>query len=360
MLDLSLGILKIGVGIVGNSQALVADGVHSLSDLASDGLVIWAMKYGAQEADPEHPYGHERIQTLATVLLGVGLVAVAFGLGKNAIERLLELSASALPGALTLVVAALSIVSKEWIYHYTMRVARKLRSSLLEANAWHSRTDALSSVVVFVGIAGSLMGFGYLDAVAAIIVAAMVMKVGGGFIIVGVKELVDTGADLANVAEMRQTMLSVEGVENIEQFRTRMMGSTIVADVNIQVSPDISVSEGHRISEEVEDAVAASSTQNIDITVHVDSEFTHTDQSKKLPLRSEVEREITHFWSNISEVPFFHMGLHYRESQIDVDLYFSQGALRGIGDIDSSIEELRRKVASDVHIGEIDAFIRIE
>ncbi len=344
---------------MGNSQALVADGVHSLSDLVSDGLVIWAVKYGAQEADPEHPYGHERIQTLATVLLGVGLVIVAIGLGKEAIERLLSYTDSALPGALTLVVAAFSIASKEWIYHYTMRVARKVKSSLLEANAWHSRTDALSSIVVFVGIAGSLIGFGYLDSVAAIVVAAMVMKVGGGFIVVGVRELIDTGADLANVEKMRQTMESVEGVEKVEQFRTRMMGPTILADVNIQVSPDISVSEGHRISEEVEHAVAASSTQNIDITVHVNSEFTHTDESKTLPLRSKVEAEIVTHWTHISNVPFYQLGLHYRESQIDIDLYFAQEGSRDITNVSDSIQELKKKLNDKNYIGEIEAFFRV-
>ncbi len=177
VIDFALGIAKIVVGIIGHSQGLVADGVHSLSDLATDAIVIWAAKQGTREADSEHPYGHERIQTVATVLLGLALIAVAIGIAYDAISRLFHPESLAAPTTLTLIVAAISIIAKEGIYHYTIRVARRIRSKLLTANAWHSRSDALSSVVVLLGILGAMAGLSYLDAVAAVIVAAMIAHV---------------------------------------------------------------------------------------------------------------------------------------------------------------------------------------
>jgi divalent metal cation (Fe/Co/Zn/Cd) transporter len=146
VIDLVLGIAKILIGIVGHSHGLVADGVHSLSDLVTDGLVIWAAKYGNQEADAEHPYGHERIQTISTVLLGLALIIVALLIAYDAVMRLLSSESMEVPGNLTLAVASISILAKEWIYRYTMRVARRIRSRLLTANAWHSRSDATTSI----------------------------------------------------------------------------------------------------------------------------------------------------------------------------------------------------------------------
>ena len=164
LVDLLLGVLKIGVGWVSQSQALIADGVHSFSDLGTDFMVLFAAKQAYREADAEHPYGHARIETAATVGLGLALIGVAFGIAYDAIHRMLEPELLLHPNAWALVVAIVSIVSKEAIYRYTMRYARRLNSSLLSANAWHSRSDAISSVVVVVGVAGSLAGFEYLDA----------------------------------------------------------------------------------------------------------------------------------------------------------------------------------------------------
>ena len=149
VVDLLLGVAKITVGFMSHSQALIADGIHSLSDLATDAIVLYAAKHSHQEADAEHPYGHGRIETVATVGLGFALIAVAIGISIDAIDRLFHPEALWVPGMWALVVVAgISIVSKEMIYHYTMRAAKKFRSNMLKANAWHSRSDAISSVIV--------------------------------------------------------------------------------------------------------------------------------------------------------------------------------------------------------------------
>ncbi|HEB80630.1 MAG TPA: cation transporter, partial [Chromatiales bacterium] len=159
---------KILFGIIGRSQALVVDGIHSLSDLASDAMVLVAARHGSRDADEDHPYGHARVETAVTVGLGVLLIAVGAGIGYETGSRLFAPRELLHPDLLTLIVAVLSIVSKEGLYHYTVHAARRARSNLLRANAWHHRSDAISSVVVAIGIGGTMAGLPYLDAIAAV------------------------------------------------------------------------------------------------------------------------------------------------------------------------------------------------
>ena len=195
IVNLVLAVLKIIVGIFGHSAALVADGIHSLSDLASDFVVLLASKHGSQPADENHPYGHARIETAATVVLGILLMIVAVGIAWDAVERSLTPDAIIRPSMLAILVAILSLASKEWLYQYTMAVARRIHSKLLEANAWHHRSDAISSVVVLIGVAGAMAGYAVLDAIAAFIVAMMIGHIAWQLISNSVKELVDTAVD---------------------------------------------------------------------------------------------------------------------------------------------------------------------
>ena len=222
--DLFLGVAKLVVGWLAHSQALLADGVHSLSDLATDVLVLVAAKHADREADADHPYGHGRIETAATVGLGVALIVVGIGIVWDAVYRLFHPELLLRPEVWALVVAAFSVLAKEAIYRYTMRSARRLRSNLLHANAWHSRSDALSSVAVMVGVSGSLAGLSYVDAIAAIVVAGMVAHIGWRLGWSSVRELVDTGLDPEQLAEVTRTIMSVDGVETLHLLRTRRMG----------------------------------------------------------------------------------------------------------------------------------------
>ena len=246
VVDLLLGVSKIVIGYAAYSQALIADGIHSLSDLATDIMVIFASKHASRGADEDHPYGHERIETVTTVILGVALLLVGIGIAYDAVNRLFDPETIIIPTMSAMVVAVLSIISKEIIYHYTMRSARRLRSNLLRANAWHSRTDAISSVIVVIGLLGAMAGLYYLDAVAAVAVAFMIAKIGWDLGYTSLRELIDTGLDAERIAEIENMIRDVDGVKTLHMLRTRMMGSEALVDVHIQVEPKLSVSEGHQ------------------------------------------------------------------------------------------------------------------
>lgn len=293
VIDGILSMLKITVGMIGQSQALIADGVHSLSDLATDVLVIWAARHAKEEPDEEHPYGHERIETLATMVLAVVLIVIALGFGYDGVLRLLDPNNLQQPGWLALSAAAISMLVKEGIYHYTKRAAEQINSNLLRANAWHSRSDAVSSLIVLLGVLGVMLGFAYADAIALIGVSIMIGWVGLALGRDGFEELIDTSVDADTVAQMLQTISTVEGVNDVHQIRTRKMASKIVMDTHITVNSTITVSEGHRIGDAVEHVLHQAFKDLSDITVHIDHEDDATERpAYDLPLRSKVLADI--------------------------------------------------------------------
>ena len=256
--------------------------------------------------------------------------------------------------------ATLSIISKEWIYRYTLRVARQIKSKLVEANAWHSRSDAFSSVVVLLGIIGAMAGFEYLDSIAAIIVAAMIVHVGGGLILEGIKELIDTGVGSEEILMLEQTMAAVEGVRDVHHLRTRKMGATVLADVHILVDPDISVSEGHRISVEVETSVSEVFQDPIDVTVHVDPQDDSDAALSYLPMRQELDSLIRKAWSTTSDVPLQNIGIHYLQDKVDIDIELPSEQIRNTADVTKSLRRLRRTLAEQSYIGQIRALVSID
>ncbi|VAW54874.1 Cobalt-zinc-cadmium resistance protein [hydrothermal vent metagenome] len=339
--NLVLSVIKIVGGIYGQSQALLADGIHSLSDLASDGMVLIASKHAGEDADEDHPYGHARYETLATVALGFLLIGVAVGIAYDAIMRLevlrLEDAETIVgPAHFTLIIAAISIFSKEALYHATRAVADKIRSPLLEANAWHHRSDAISSIVVFIGIGATYFGYPLLDAVAAILVALMVAKIGIDLSRQSVQELVDTALEPEMVEQIRQTILNIDEVRQLHLLRSRRMGHNALVDVHIQVSPKLSVSEGHHISESVEKAVIEKFDEINDVTVHIDPEDDEAAAScRDLPLRGELLQILNHEWAkhdilkNIDDVT-----LHYLDGYISVEACLPIRYIQDLKDID--------------------------
>lgn len=322
VVDLLLGVFKIQFGFLSQSQALIADGIHSLSDLATDAIVLYAAKHSHTEADEEHPYGHGRFETVATVGLGIALLVVAIGISIDATLRLFNPEKLLIPSMGALIVAAISIVSKEAIYHYTMYVARKYNSNMLRANAWHSRTDAISSVVVLVGVAGSMAGLWYLDAIAAIGVGLMIAKIGWDLAWHSIRELVDTGLDAERLDAIRQTILDVDGVVSLHVLRTRRMAGEALVDVHIQVAPHISVSEGHYVSETVRARIIKEIEEVADVMVHIDPENDEvTPPNTGLPLRQELMAKLEDKWQGLDAAcRIEEVTLHYLEGQIEVEL----------------------------------------
>ena len=341
--DLVLGVAKILVGWAAHSQALIADGLHSLSDLATDFVVLYAAKHSHREADEDHPYGHGRIETLATVGLGIILIGVAFGIGYDATGRMNEPDQLLAPGMLALVIAFVSVVAKEIIYQYTKNAGQRLRSSMLMANAWHSRSDAISSIVVVIGIGGAMMGHPYLDAVAAIAVAVMIAKIGFDLVRDSTRELIDTALEPEVVDAIRREIASVDGVRALHMLRTRRSGGDALIDLHVQVDPCISVSEGHQIGDTVRRRLMEGIEEVTDVTVHIDPENDERESlSDKLPLRSDVIRRLQQQWADIEGLDAEHITLHYLCGKLSIDLELPLAVLESVADSRGLIDKIER------------------
>lgn len=346
---------KILFGVIGQSQALVVDGVHSLSDLASDAMVLVAARHGSRDADEDHPYGHARVETAVTVGLGVLLIAVGAGIGYDTGSRLFVPRELLHPDLLTLVVAVLSIVSKEGLYHYTMHAARRARSNLLQANAWHHRSDAISSVVVAIGIGGTMAGLPYLDAVAAVIVALMIAKIGWDLSWQSLRELVDTGLDREQVAAVKREILAVDGVQALHLLRTRRMGRDALVDVHILVDPKVSVSEGHQISEIVRRRLVRRFDEISDVLVHIDPEDDEATMcSRDLPLRDEMLDRLHRQWRGFDEARRIdRVTLHYLEGRVDVEVVLPLDVVADLPAAQALARALARRAKALDGVGEV-------
>ena len=359
VVDLLLGIVKILVGTTANSQALIADGVHSLSDLATDFLVLFAAKHSHREADEEHPYGHGRIETVATVILGVALALVAVGICYDALHRMRDPELLGHPGMLALLVALVSVASKEIIYQYTARAARRLRSSMLHANAWHSRSDAISSVIVVVGVAGTMFGFTYLDAIAAVAVGLMIAKIGWDLLWKSLQELIDTSLEEDKVVAIRKAILEVSGVRALHMLRTRRSGSDALVDVHILVDPGLSVSEGHMIGERVRTRLIGKMDDVSDVTVHIDPEDDElASPCTHLPLRDEIMRRLEKRWAKLGVDPGIEkVVLHYLDGKVHVEIM-----VHAVDTYAGGREKLADMIRTSAHkvddIGKVEVYFR--
>lgn len=324
VLDALLGIFKVTVGFLYNSYALVADGIHSFSDVASDIMVLVLFRISREEPDEDHPYGHERFETLGAVILGSVLIALAGALAWEAVHRVWS-SVLLIPGWPVLVVALISVLSKEWIYHYTLKVGKAIRSDLIVANAWHSRTDALSSIIVMLGASGAMLGFPWLDAVAACGIAIIVAKIGWHLAWDNVKELVDTAMPVEKQRHLREVAEATEGVRSVNAIKSRRMGSDFLLDIHLQVDPEVSVSEGHEIGVRAEHRLLEAVPEVREVTFHIDAEDEELQQSVHaaiLPSRSAVAKTLEDRWGDLIN---FHNTcpprLHYLSDEVSVELY---------------------------------------
>ena len=325
IVNVFLTLIKIGVGVMGQSTALIADGIHSFSDLASDLLVLVAIKLGSREADYQHPYGHKRFETLATVILGLGLILIAGGIAWDSSQRLLNPETLTVPNFDTLGIAAISILTNEWLYHYTKRIGKLTRSKLLLANAWHHRSDAISSIIVLLGIGAVLLGYSFADTIAAILVALMVGKIGLYLIVESLKELVDTALPEILIQEIRRVIKTTQGVESIHLLRTRQMGEDAYIDAHIVVNAKISVSEGHIIGDKVRENLIKKFDEVVDVLVHIDPEDDEFhDKSDRLLSRNEILTLLNQTLGDELYRRVDAVNLHYLDKKIEVEIVIPQ------------------------------------
>ena len=267
--NFTLTIAQIAAGIFSRSQGLVADGIHSLSDLIADFVVLVANHHSQKAADADHPYGHHRFETAASLVLGALLLAVGVGMLWSAFRKLEDPESVAQVHILALWIAVGALAIKETLFRYMLAVAKRVKSSMLVANAWHARSDAASSLVVGLGIIGNLAGYPILDPIAALIVGFMVGKMGWEFGWDALHDLMDRSADEQEVEAIRRTITGVPGVLGLHDLRTRKMGDLIVVDAHIEVDATQSVEAGHDIAVEVRQRVIAHH-RVLNLMAHVD------------------------------------------------------------------------------------------
>lgn len=266
-----LSAVKIFAGIFGSSKALIADGIESGVDILTSLVLIVGSRFWSAPPDTDHPYGHRRIETL--IALGIGLVVGAVGVSIiwNALSSLRSGEHSH-PTMLAFVVAVVSVVSKELLFQWSVREGKKIQSMSVIANAWHHRSDAISSipVVLAVGAAQFLPAWSFLDTIGALVAGGFILKACGDIAWPALREIIDTGAEESKVEQLRRAASSVDGVRSVHDLRTRFVGSCIAVDLHIVVDPDITVIQGHRIGDEVEARIKAEVSEVCDVLVHLD------------------------------------------------------------------------------------------
>ena len=319
VVNLILVILQIVVGFWAKSQSLIADGLHSLSDLLADFVVLFVNRFSHADPDQRHPYGHARFETAASLFLGTILLVAGLGMLWSAAQKIQHPETIAEVHVAALWVALFTLAAKEILFRYMLRIAKQVQSNMLIANAWHARSDAASSLVVAAGIAGNLAGYTFLDPLAAALVGFMIARTGGKFAWHALSDLMDQSVDDNTVQTIEQTLAVTSGVLGVHDLRTRKMGDQALVDAHILVNGKISVSEGHRIAALARQRVKQQCPTVLDVLVHIDPEDDEGSPAcLQLPDRSEIEALLhAHLGDDAAQVELL---LHYLAGQVSVVL----------------------------------------
>lgn len=255
IINVFLAIIKFIAGFMAHSGAMISDAVHSLSDVLSTFIVIAGMKMSNKANDAEHPYGHERIECVSAIILSVMLALVGVGIGYTGITNIFSGKGIEVPGKLALLVAIISIAVKEWMYWYTRNTAKKVNSDALMADAWHHRSDALSSVGSFLGIGGALLGFPVLDPIASVIICIFIIKASVDIFIESINKMVDHACDSETVNRIKDIILSHDEIISLDTLKTRMFGSKIYVDVEFSLDKNMTLQAAHDIADSIHDEI---------------------------------------------------------------------------------------------------------
>jgi cation diffusion facilitator family transporter len=314
-----LACAQVAIGWFARSQALMADGLHSLSDLISDVVVLVAARHSQDDADDDHPYGHARYETAASLAIGLILLATGVGMIWGAGLRLHDGASLGPVHPVALAIALATLVAKEGLFRYMHAVGERLKSSMLIANAWHARADAASSLVVAAGIAANLLGWHSMDAVAAVIVGAMITRAGWAFALDAFHSLTDHALDPEEIDRIHATVMGVDGVAEAHNLRTRRMGDWAVVDMHVEVDPYLTVSEGHYIAEQIVAQVKAAH-RVAECTVHVDpGHVRYVERLLRQPPRPQIMERVR---AALGEEPRS-VRLHYLETGLEIDIGLS-------------------------------------
>ena len=255
ILNCLLTLIKFISGVISKSSAMISDSVHSLSDVLSTFVVIIGVKISNKKADSDHPYGHERIECVSAIILSGMLFIVGALIGINGIKNVTNSSNLVMPGVLALIASIISIISKEAMYQYTIRVSKKINSAALKADAWHHRSDALSSIGSFIGILGSRLGFKMFDPLASVIISLCIIKVSIDIFKDAIDKMVDKSCDKEVIDKVISVIEKNESVKNIDDIKTRQFGNKADVDVEISVDENLLLKDAHKVAEEIHDSV---------------------------------------------------------------------------------------------------------
>ncbi|MDK2799375.1 MAG: hypothetical protein PWP27_1264 [Clostridiales bacterium] len=266
--NISLTIVKVIIGVIANSTAMIADGIHSLSDVLSTIAVIVGLKISKKSEDETHPYGHEKIEPIMAKLLATILFITAVFIGYKGIQIIIHRDFSP-PHTVAIYAAILSIAAKEWMYQYTVKGAKKIESTALMADAWHHRSDAFSSIGALIGIVGATMGYPILDPLASLVICVVIGKVSVEIYLQAVKQLIDHAGDTETIEDIRKDILNTDGVIQIDDLKTRVHANKLYVDVEFSVDKNLSVSAAHEIAERVHDIIEKNQKNVKHCMVHV-------------------------------------------------------------------------------------------
>lgn len=269
--NLILFVTKFVLGFLGSSQAVIADAFHSLSDLSTDIAILFGIKFWSAPPDECHPYGHKRIETIVTMVIGIALSIIALGIGYNALILLRKANLKP-PGKIAVFGAILSILLKEAVYHWTMAVGTRIKSPALIANAWHHRSDAISSIPVVIAVTVAIFypNFAFIDLIGALVVSLFILKISWDIIRPAALELADSGASEHDRDKIKSIVMEVDGVRNAHAIRTRKLGSGIYVDLHVLVDGEMTVQKGHLVSHEVKNKLLLKGPDILDVVVHIE------------------------------------------------------------------------------------------
>jgi cation diffusion facilitator family transporter len=355
--NLVLAALKIAGGIFGRSTAMLADGIHSLSDLLTDGVVLFTHKIGQLPADENHPYGHGRAETIGATLVGAVIIIAGFGLAYES-WKIISTGAFRTPLISAAVAAVFSIIINEVLFRYTRTVGEEINSPSIVANAWHHRSDAISSVAALVGIGGAMAGYPIMDPIAAILVSIMILKVGYDISFRGLSDLMDTALNEAETRRIETMINNLPGVIQTHNLRTRRIGGGVFMDVHILVDHEASVTEGHHIAENVRRELIRAVDNVQDVLVHVDTEDDDTFESIYWANRFYLEKQVDPIIDSMKDIQErTHLRAHYHGGKTTLEVFIRMREGIDANEANSVAKELREYLEAIEHVNEVRVFI---
>jgi cation diffusion facilitator family transporter len=364
--NLILALAKGFIGIIANSSALIADAGHSVSDLFSDGITLWAVRMSGIPKDENHPYGHGKFETVGTFLIALLLLFTGVGVAWHVFNKM---DAPEVPETIALWMAGIAIIVKEALFHVTRMVGRRSGSRILLANAWHHRSDAISSVAALVGIAGAQWGVPLMDPIAGMLVAGLIIKTGIDIGYESIRELTDENVEEEVISELNKIMSGIEGVDHYHEMRARRMGPHLLVDLHIEVDSMMSISAAHQVAERVRLGILEKLPAVNEVLVHVDAEDDFfgeegSELSQKIVLmrpQSEIENDVTKKLAEIHEIQgITHIYCHFLNQKLTVQVNILLDADMRISDAQKIASAARLKIEQIKDIDSADLHLELD